>query len=338
MEKVLSSLGLPGWFRHAYFEYHSHVRLRFKLAAGLGGIPQGCPLSMMFVVALYLPWCRYLGAQEGVQPHLHADNLKCVSGDPGVLLRAARFTVGCVRLVGQELALSKGVLLSTSRAVRSDMRRWVVTDEGDRWSVKLDVRDLGSHLDSTFWSATLATGVRLVIARHVLIFALPLDFHGRLRVVRSMTILGASHGIEASFLAEASWRKLRTAIVKVVWSRRQSLANTGAVLRLLDGFGSACFVGILLIGLVRFFRMFSLLGHAVDGCPGHGPALLLIESAAEIGFVWSPDMVGWVREGFPVLSNLAAVLKGWRNKVSAELCIRKGFRGCPWSDLAAPQL
>ena len=73
LDRVLSSLGLPAWFRHAYFEYHSHVRLRFKLAAGLGqpwtrdgGIPQGCPLSMMFIVALYLPWCRYLGAQCGV--------------------------------------------------------------------------------------------------------------------------------------------------------------------------------------------------------------------------------------------------------------------------------
>ena len=22
------------------------------------GIPQGCPLSMMFIVALYLSWCR----------------------------------------------------------------------------------------------------------------------------------------------------------------------------------------------------------------------------------------------------------------------------------------
>ena len=67
LDRVLSSLGLPAWFRHAYFEYHAHVRLRFKLAAGLGepwtrdgGIPQGCPLSMMFIVALYLPWCRYL--------------------------------------------------------------------------------------------------------------------------------------------------------------------------------------------------------------------------------------------------------------------------------------
>ena len=71
-DRFSSSLGLPGWFRHAYFEYHAHVRLRFKLSSGLGepwtrdwGIPQGCPLSMMFTVALYLPWCRYLAAQGG---------------------------------------------------------------------------------------------------------------------------------------------------------------------------------------------------------------------------------------------------------------------------------
>ena len=48
LDRVLSSLDLPAWFRHTFFEYHAHVRLRFKLAAGLGelwtcggGIPQG---------------------------------------------------------------------------------------------------------------------------------------------------------------------------------------------------------------------------------------------------------------------------------------------------------
>ena len=35
LDRVLSSLGLPAWFRHAYFQYHAGVRLRFKLAAGL---------------------------------------------------------------------------------------------------------------------------------------------------------------------------------------------------------------------------------------------------------------------------------------------------------------
>ena len=116
MDRVLSRLGLPGWFRNAYFEYHAHVRLRFKLASGLGepwtrdgSVPQGCPLSMMFIVDLYLPWCRYLAAQEGVQPQLYADNLKCVSRDPDLLLKAARFTTGYVRLVGQEPVPSKCV-------------------------------------------------------------------------------------------------------------------------------------------------------------------------------------------------------------------------------------
>ena len=37
LDRVLSSLGLPGWFRHVFFfQYHARVRLRFKLASGLG--------------------------------------------------------------------------------------------------------------------------------------------------------------------------------------------------------------------------------------------------------------------------------------------------------------
>ena len=71
----------------------------FKLASGLGepwtrngGIHQGCPLSMMCIVALYLHWCRYLAAQVGVQPQLYADNLKCLSRNPDLLLSAARLT------------------------------------------------------------------------------------------------------------------------------------------------------------------------------------------------------------------------------------------------------
>ena len=35
LDRVLSSLGLPGWFRHAFFEHHAHVWLHFKLASGL---------------------------------------------------------------------------------------------------------------------------------------------------------------------------------------------------------------------------------------------------------------------------------------------------------------
>ena len=87
---------------------------------------------------------------------MYADNLKCLSRDPDLLLAAARFTTGYVRLVGQELAPSKCFLLSTSREVRHNMRGWLLSQEGDQWSVRFDVRDLGGHLDTTFrgWSST----------------------------------------------------------------------------------------------------------------------------------------------------------------------------------------
>ena len=81
----------------------------------------------------------------------------------------------------------------------------------------------------------MAARVRLVISRLALVSILPIDFHGRVRVVRSMYLPAVLHGIEASLLASDRLRKFRSAIRRVVWSRRQPLANVGAVLGLLDG-------------------------------------------------------------------------------------------------------
>ena len=36
-----------------------------------------------------------------------------------------------------------------------------------------------------------------------------------------------------------------------------------------------------------------MIGSAAEGCPGHGPAHLLVERAAEVGFQWDPDLLGW---------------------------------------------
>ena len=217
------------------------------------------------------------------------------------------------------------------------------------------MRDLGGHLDTTFrgWSATLSARVRLVLARLVLIFALPLDFHGRVRVVRSMFLPAALHGVEASLLASGSLLKLRSAVCRVVWSRRQPLANVGAVLSMLDG-PSGCDPLFCVVWFrFRFFRRFlalwpSRVGRAYrlldlvsEGCHGHGPVHLLVSSAAEIGFRWDPHSLAWYRPGLPFLCNLAgpvqhfraAILDAWQNKAAADLCGRKGFRGGPLLDI-----
>ena len=88
-------------------------------------------------------------------------------------------------------------------------------------------------------------------------------------------------------------------------------------------------------------RVYRLLAMVHEGCPGHGPIQLLSASAAEIGFQWGLDALAWVRPGLPLLSHLAgpiqhfkaALLNAWRNKVAADLCGRKGFRGGPLLDI-----
>ena len=215
---------------------------------------------------------------------------------------------------------------------------------------------LDGHLDTTFrgWSSTLAARIRLVISRLVLIFALPLDFHVTVvRVVRSMYLPAALHGIEASLLASESFWKLRSSIHGVVWSRRQPLASVGVVLSLLVGPTGCdpafCVVWFRFWLLRRYLalwhtevgRVYRLLEMVGEGSPGHGPIHLLTASAAEIGVRWDPVGMGWSRPRLPLLSNLggpvqhskAAVLHAWRNKVAADLCDREGFSGGPLLDV-----
>ena len=186
---ALGPLGLPDWFRKVYFSFHGQVRLRFKLATGLGehwcgdgGIPQGCPLGMVFVVALYVPWCRHLESLPDVQPQLYADNLKCCAERPGALLEFASFTARYVRSVGQDVSPGKCVLLSTSKSVHKAMKLWDVSGRGSFWKVQLDVRDLGGHFDFTLRAraGTLSKRVREAILGVAPVGAVLLGFQVKL--------------------------------------------------------------------------------------------------------------------------------------------------------------
>ena len=64
------------------FEYHAHVRLRFKLASGLGqpwtrdgGIPQGVPFEHDVHCCFTSAMVSLFICPGGVQPQLFADNL-----------------------------------------------------------------------------------------------------------------------------------------------------------------------------------------------------------------------------------------------------------------------
>ena len=146
--------------------------------------------------------------------------------------------------------------------------------------LKRDVRVLGGHLDTTLrgWSYTLSLRVRLVISRLDLIFAFPLDFFGRVRVVRAMFLPCALHGVETSYFSKGSFLKLLAAVMRAVWSRKQPLASSGAVLGLFDGphgsDPSFCIVWFRFRLFRRYLsfrpdevpRLYRLLDPVRDGC------------------------------------------------------------------------
>ena len=350
LDCTLGRFGLPDWFREVCFSFHSQVRLRFKLAAGLGepwcrdgGIPQGCPLSMVFIVALYVPWCRRLESFPDIKPQLYADNLKFSAASPRALFESAYFTAKYVRLVGQDVSPGKCVLLSTSKAVRRAMKLWDISGEGGFWNVQLDVRDLGGHLDFTYraQAGTLSRRVGKATVGVAAVGALPLGFRVKLDLVRGLYLPAGLHAAEASYVSSSSISAFRAAIVRAVWSTKMP----PAILNLLDGpvgVDPAFHIIWYRFRMMRRYlaycpeeepRIFRMLDLISRGAQGHGPVHLLLISAA--------DEQGWVRVSLPPLRMMTgpiqhfrtAILEAWHFHVFSKLSERKGFWDVEFADL-----
>ena len=235
--------------------------------------------------------------------------LKCSAQCPNALFGAARFIAQYVRSVGQDVSPGKCVLLSTSKSVRKAVKLWDISGDGGFRKVQLDVRDLGGHLDfiNLAWAGTLSCSVKDATTGVAVVGALPLVFQVKLGLVRGKYIPAGLHAAEASYVSSSSLGACRAAIVTAVWSSKMPLANTPAVLNVLDGP-----VGVdpaLHIIWVRFRSMRRYLAYCPDeeprifwmldlisgGAPGHGPVHLLVISAAELGFAWDGFERGWVR-------------------------------------------
>ena len=94
---------------------------------------------------------------------------------------AARLTVQCVRSVGQDVSSS-----ALPKAVMKSMKLWDVSGDGRPWTVELNVRDLGGHLDFTKRARAGALSRREKGATHGVpaVGSLPLAFQVKLGLVR----------------------------------------------------------------------------------------------------------------------------------------------------------
>ena len=117
------------------------------------------------------------------------------------------------------------------------MKHWDVSGDGLPWKVKLDVRDLGGHLDFTGPASAGTLSQRVKHATHgvAAVGALLLGFQVKLGLIRGKHLPALLHAVEASYVSASSLSAFRAAIVRTVWSCKMPFANTHAILTLLVG-------------------------------------------------------------------------------------------------------
>ena len=227
-----------------------------------------------------------------------------------------------------------------------------ISGDGGFWKVQLDVRDLGGHLDFTFRAraGTLSNRVSKATVGVASVGALPLGFQVKLGLVRGKYLPAGLHAAEASDVSSSAISPFRAAIVRAVWSTKMPLADTPAILNLLDGpvdVDPAFHVVWSRFRMMRRYlsycpeeepRIFRMLDLISKGAQGHGPVHLLLISAAELGFAWDGNEQGWVRVSLPPLRMMtvqhfrSAIMDAWRIHVFAKLSERKGFWGGEFAD------
>lgn len=91
--KLAEVAGIPTGIITAYKNYQEHIYVYNTIHGGIGngfkrrtGIPQGCPLSMMFTALLLRPWAQMMDEMK-VQPRLLADEMLLVTIGSGHLTR-----------------------------------------------------------------------------------------------------------------------------------------------------------------------------------------------------------------------------------------------------------
>ena len=154
-----------------------------------------------------------------------------------------------------------------------------------------------------------------------------MGFQVKLGLVRGKYLPAGLHAAAASYVSSSSISAFRAAIVRAVWSTKMPLANTPAILNLLDGpvdVDPAFHIIWSRFRMIhrylaycpeeesRIFRMLDLISR---GAQGHGPVHLLLISAAEIGFTWDSGEQGWVRLSLPPLRMMTGQVQHFRSAI-----------------------
>ena len=221
------------------------------------------------------------------------------------------------------------------------MKLWDVSEEGRPWSVELDVRDLGGHLDFTGRTAADTLSERVKDATHGVAAdgALPLGFHF-FGLVRGKCLPAGLHALEASCVSASSLSAFRFTIVRSIWSSEMPLSNTSVFLNLLDGPGGVDRLPTL---SGKGFALCVGIWSTVAGSSSHFPidcswapwplvmrlCVCFLFLVRKLGLSGDGEQQGWIRAALPPLrmfsgqSNIFRVV--WQLKISDQLAGARSF-------------
>ena len=151
-------MGFPLPILIAYTNFQENVTYRNNLAGSIGrphrracGIPQGCPLSMLFVAVIMRPWVGMM-TTLGLTPRVLADDILLIAEGPeGYAKFQSHFdtTHDYIHTMGATLAPSKSYAFATHNTTRAWLKSHIWTHLNQTIKVVLHTRDLGNHINTT---------------------------------------------------------------------------------------------------------------------------------------------------------------------------------------------
>ena len=153
---LLYLTGFPQRVLTTYVAFMEKLQFHNAVAGALGrphrrdaGIPQGCPLSTMFIAFLMRPWVQSM-LTLGAMPRVPADELLVYAlgeDHERVFREAYDATHDYLQHLGARMAHSKSYTFSTVRQTRRKLRQHLWRGVNATIKVVSNVRDLGSHLN-----------------------------------------------------------------------------------------------------------------------------------------------------------------------------------------------
>ena len=155
---VASAAGMPSRVLQPYQRYMEEMTVRNTISNSLGkpyvrrcGIPQGCPLSMMFLALILRPWTHSMQS-VGVTPRILADDLMILTSGlnhTSKMHQAINKTHEILQDMGAKVAPKKSFIFTNRSSARKWYANYVWTNIGTTIPVVRSVRDLGGTINTT---------------------------------------------------------------------------------------------------------------------------------------------------------------------------------------------